>query len=84
MLLRGEVVGVLIYERHGGVIELLHTVSDPEHRGEGVASVLARAALAEAKMQQLEVLVVCPFVERWLDRHPDQAVGLRRRSGGGQ
>lgn len=41
-ILDGEVVGVLIYERRPRSIELIHTVSAPEHRGEGVASVLAR------------------------------------------
>lgn len=72
----GEVVGIMIYERTRRRIELIHTVTDPEHRGEGVASVLVRTVLAEARAAALPVLVICPFLESWLQRHPDQADGV--------
>jgi predicted GNAT family acetyltransferase len=68
----GEVVGIMIYERTRRRIELIHTVTDPEHRGEGVASVLVRTVLAEARAAALPVLVICPFLESWLQRHPEQ------------
>lgn len=68
-----EVVGILLYERLPGAIELIHTVTDPEHRHEGAASVLVRTALAESRAQDLEVVVICPFIESWLKRHPEQA-----------
>ncbi|WP_114853312.1 GNAT family N-acetyltransferase [Brachybacterium sp. YJGR34] len=72
----GQVVGIVIYERGRRRIELVHTVTDPEHRGEGVASVLVRTVLAEARAASLQVLVICPFVESWLQRHPEQAEGV--------
>jgi uncharacterized protein len=72
----GEVVGIMIYERRRRRIELIHTVTDPEHRGEGVASVLVRTTLAEARAISLPVMVICPFVESWLQRHPEQADGV--------
>ena len=72
----GEVVGIMIYERTRRRAELIHTVTDPEHRDEGVASVLVRTVLAEARAAALPVLVICPFLESWLQRHPDQAVGV--------
>lgn len=68
----GQVVGIMIYERTRRRIELIHTVTDPEHRGEGVASVLVRTVLAEARAATLPVLVICPFIESWLQRHPEQ------------
>src|SRR5699024_1332858 len=71
----GEIVGIVIYTRTRRRIELIHTVTDPEHRGEGVASVLVRTVLAEARAARLPVLVICPFVESWLQRHPEQARG---------
>lgn len=69
----GAVVGIMIYERTRSRIELIHTVTDPAHRGEGVASVLVRTTLAEARASGLGVLVICPFIESWLQRHPEQA-----------
>jgi len=72
----GEVVGIMIYERSRRRIELVHTVTDPAHRGEGVASVLVRTVLAEARAASLSVLVICPFLESWLQRHPEQAEGV--------
>lgn len=74
----GAVVGIIIYERSHRQIELVHTVTDPEHRGEGVASVLVRTVLAEARAAALSVLVICPFIESWLQRHPEQADGVVR------
>lgn len=72
----GEVVGILLYERRRHRIDLLHMVTDPDHRGEGVASVLVRTVLAEARAITLPVLVICPFIESWLHRHPEQAEGV--------
>ncbi|GAA1487135.1 GNAT family N-acetyltransferase [Brachybacterium fresconis] len=72
----GDVVGIMIYERSRGGIELVHTVTDPAHRGEGVASVLVRTTLAEARAANLQVTVICPFVESWVQRHPEQAEGV--------
>ena len=72
----GDVVGILLYERSRRRIELTHTVTDPAHRGEGVASVLVRTVLAEARAIELPVLVICPFIESWLHRHPEQSAGV--------
>lgn len=75
-VLEDEIVGILTYERRRRVLEIVHTVTDPEHRRVGVASVLVRTVLAEARAQELQVRVICPFVESWLQRHPEQADGL--------
>lgn len=72
----GDIVGIVIYARTRRRFELIHTVTDPEHRGEGVASVLVRTVLAEARAAELPVLVICPFVESWLQRHPEQMRGV--------
>ena len=37
---------------------------------------LVRTVLAEARAAALPVLVICPFLESWLQRHPDQADGV--------
>ena len=37
---------------------------------------LVRTVLAEARAITLPVLVICPFIESWLHRHPEQAEGV--------
>ncbi|MFC0675878.1 GNAT family N-acetyltransferase [Brachybacterium hainanense] len=69
----GEQWGILTYERRRRRMEVVHTVTDPAHRGLGVASALATAAFADARARGTQVLVICPFVESWLDRHPEHA-----------
>ena len=71
----GEVVGITTYERRRGRIELVHTVTDPVHRGQGIASVLARTALRESRAAGLRIQIVCPFIESWLQRHPEERGG---------
>ena len=52
---------------------LTHTVVDPAHRGEGMASVLAEHALDDFRAQGASITVVCPFVRSFIDEHPDYA-----------
>ena len=37
---------------------------------------LVRTVLAEARAIELPVLVICPFIESWLHRHPEQSAGV--------
>ncbi|MFQ6485269.1 GNAT family N-acetyltransferase [Brachybacterium epidermidis] len=67
-----DVVGMLTYERTGDRVSLLHTVTDPGHRSEGIASALVRTAFTDARAASMRVVVICPFVESWLARHPEQ------------
>lgn len=72
-VLDGETVGILQYQRLRDRIELIHTVTDPAHRGAGAASALVRTAFAEARRDGLAVDPICPFVESWVNRHPEEA-----------
>ena len=67
-----DIVGMLTYEREGRIVSLLHTVTDPGHRGEGIASALEGTAFHDARDAGMGVVVICPFVESWLARHPEQ------------
>jgi predicted GNAT family acetyltransferase len=67
----GSLAGVLAYMRTPDLIALVHTEVDEAYEGQGVGSALARAALDEAREQSTRVVVICPFVERWLTRHPE-------------
>ena len=71
ILLGGELAGVLHYHRHGGTIELAHTEIDQSFEGRGLAGRLASAALTDARGRGTPVLVTCPFVSGYLERHPE-------------
>ena len=72
-----QVIGILTFERTRRGIDLIHTVTDPVHRGEGAASVLVRTVFAAIREQDLQVTVICPFVESWIQRHPHEVAGIR-------
>ena len=63
-------VAILVYERHQDSLVLVHTEVPPELRGQHLGDVLARAGLKAAHDEGLRVVVVCPFVRAYLQRHP--------------
>ena len=65
----GEVAGYAEYRRRPGLIAFIHTVIDPRFEGRGLASELVRAALSEARSDELSVLPFCPFVRGYIARH---------------
>jgi NAD+ kinase len=71
ILLGGEVVGTLDYRRRGGNVELLDTEIEQTFAGRGLAGRLATAALEDARSRATPVVVSCPFVTGYLERHPE-------------
>nr|WP_296064155.1 NAD(+)/NADH kinase [uncultured Actinoplanes sp.] len=71
VLIGGEVAGVLHYRRYPSHIELMHTEVEQSFSGRGLASRLASAALDDARTRATPVVVTCPFVIGFLDRHPE-------------
>ena len=53
-------------------LDLTHTFVPAKLRGHGIAEALVRAALAYARQQSFRVIPTCPYVSRWLERHPEQ------------
>lgn len=70
--LDGIEAGVIVYERADGVIDLQHTIVRPEAEGHGVGSTLIRFALDAARQSGERVIPTCPFVRRFLEKHPEQ------------
>jgi uncharacterized protein len=61
----------LLYAPFGDdVLDLQHTEVPPSGRGKGVGDALVRAALGYARAQGLRVMATCPYVQKWLRRHP--------------
>ncbi|WP_033354347.1 GNAT family N-acetyltransferase [Kitasatospora aureofaciens] len=69
----GELAGFAEYHRSGDEIAFIHTEIDPRFEGRGLAGRLARAALDASGEQGLAVLPYCPFIRRWITKHPEYA-----------
>jgi predicted GNAT family acetyltransferase len=67
----GELVGILEYRRHPGVINLIHTEVLPAHEGHGYGAQIARTALDQARASGERVIASCPYVKWFLTRHAE-------------
>jgi len=67
----GQRVAFVSYEMRGGVMVLMHTVVQPEFRGRGIADQLVADVLDDIRHQGIQVLVECPYVLAYLERHPE-------------
>jgi predicted GNAT family acetyltransferase len=64
--------GELIYANVAPrTMELVHTGVDPSLRGRGVAEALAEAAIRYAREHALHIVATCPYIQRWLSKHPE-------------
>jgi uncharacterized protein len=67
----GARVGQVDYRRTDRQITFTHAEVDPSVEGQGVGSTLARHVLDRARADDASVVPACPFIEEWIDRHPD-------------
>jgi uncharacterized protein len=67
----GPDVAFLTYRRRRNKIALIHTEVPASLRGQGVASLLAKTALETARGQGLRVVILCPYVKEYVERHPE-------------
>jgi predicted GNAT family acetyltransferase len=77
-----RLVGLAAYRRRDGRVALTHTEVDEACEGRGFGSMLAAAALDDARSQGLEVAPLCPFIAHYIRLNPEYAelVGPRYRS----
>jgi predicted GNAT family acetyltransferase len=66
-----EDLAFLLFRLRGTKLSLIHTEVPPAQQHQGLADALARAALEYARGQSLRVKVICPFVAKYLTRHPE-------------
>ena len=67
----GELLGFAAYRLSHGRVVFTHTEIEPAHEGKGAASTLVREALDDVRRRDLRVEALCPYVSRWMSRHPD-------------
>ena len=69
----GELAGFVQYRRRPELIAFIHTEIDQRFEGQGLGSKLIAAALDEARGAGIAVLPFCPFVNGYIERHPEYA-----------
>ena len=69
--LGGRLVGLAAYRRRDGRIAFTHTEVEESWEGRGFGSRLAATALDDARRQGLDVVPLCPFIARYIERHPE-------------
>ena len=67
----GVVAGIIQYNMRGGRLILVHTEVDDAYEGRGLATQLVRGALDDARRRNLHIVPICPFVEGYIERHPE-------------
>jgi predicted GNAT family acetyltransferase len=77
--------GRYVVRRDGHEAELTYSVASPrliiaDHtgvpdafRGQGVGNALVERLVAVARAEDVRIVPLCPFVNRWRARHPDWA-----------
>lgn len=68
---QSNLAGFVDYQETSELVVLTHTEVGPAFEGQGVGSVLARAALDDVRERRLKALVICPFIIGWLGHHPE-------------
>lgn len=65
-------LAIAAYDRREGALVFTHTKVPEALEGQGVGSRLVKAALADARAQNLKVVPLCEFVAAYLERHPQE------------
>lgn len=66
----GDLAGFSEYKVHDDHVTFTHTEIDDAYEGQGLGSKLARAVLDGARGSGLAVFPACPFIARYIKRHP--------------
>ncbi|WP_210508188.1 GNAT family N-acetyltransferase [Naasia sp. SYSU D00057] len=68
----GERLGLTNYRVTGSGVHITHTEIDPSLRGQGLGGIMVRGVLDDLRSRTEDrVVPICPFVDRWIDLHPD-------------
>ena len=69
----GDLAGFAAYRGDARKRVFTHTSVDPDYEGHGVGSALARGALDDVRAHEISIVVRCPFIAGYIDRHPEYA-----------
>ena len=66
-----KLAGFTEYHLYRNEIAFIHTEVDPAFAGRGLAGQLVQSALDDARKRGLAVLPFCPYVRKFIGRHPE-------------
>ncbi|WP_313478668.1 GNAT family N-acetyltransferase [Stutzerimonas kunmingensis] len=69
LLVDGQSLGAAEYSEQGERMVFTHTEVDPSLSGQGLGSVLAKAALEDARRRGKRVVPQCEFIASYIERH---------------
>ncbi|MGN7248802.1 GNAT family N-acetyltransferase [Janibacter anophelis] len=69
----GEVAGFAQFVDHDGRRVFFHTEIGEEFGGQGLAGIVVEEAIKSTREEGLTVVAVCPYVKKWLTKHPEHA-----------
>jgi len=69
ILVDDALAGYIEYRMGPGVRAIMHTVIDPEFRGQGLAAQLVKQALDETRAEGLLVEPYCPYTRSYIVKH---------------
>lgn len=69
----GALAGFAQYRDMKGTRVFTHTEVFKEFGGRGLGTILVRGALADVRDQGLQLVGLCPFVDRYVGEHPEWA-----------
>lgn len=67
----GERTAIAAVHQRGDTVVFTHTEVPPQLEGQGVGSRLMAGALSDVRQQGLKIVAECPFVARYVERHPE-------------
>jgi hypothetical protein len=73
LLVAGSLAGSIRYTLDDGTITLVHTEVEPAYEGRGLGNVLVAGAFDDLRLRGLTVVPLCPFVAKYVHRHPEVA-----------
>ena len=78
-LLMGErVAGHADYRKQGDVFVFTHTEIDQAFEGQGLGSKIAAFALGDVQKRGAKADPRCPFIAKYIDKHPEYAALVQR------
>lgn len=69
----GDLAGYAAYRDGDRERVFTHTSVDGDYEGHGVGSALAAGALDDVREHGLAIVVRCPFITAYIERHPEYA-----------
>ncbi|MBD8505690.1 N-acetyltransferase [Hoyosella sp. G463] len=71
LIIDGTEAGYADYVETGSIRDFNRTVTDPDHRGKGVAGRVVRYALDDSRATGFSIIPSCPFVDGFIAKNPE-------------